>query len=126
MRATIGLFMMAATLTLSAGAVQAGGDIPGTVGQIAALQDHTGSADGFLAFHGRMFVVDADKNLEEYRWGGTSCGTRLLSDAEFEALHRALDNKKMMIEPTYQLGQADLKCLVGFNLVPKKYLKLFP
>jgi hypothetical protein len=50
----------------------------------------------------------------------------VLTDAQFEALHRAVDNKKMMIEPTYQLGQGDAKCVVGFSLVPKKYLKLFP
>jgi len=126
MRATIGYLTAALALILSPGTATAGADLTGTLGSVAALELYTNSADAFLAYHGRLFVVDADKNLVEYRWGGTSCGSRVLTDAHFEALHRALDNKKMMIEPTYQLGQADQKCVVGFHLVPKKNLKLFP
>jgi hypothetical protein len=128
MRATIGYLTtaLALALILSAGPATAGGDLTGTRGSIAALELYTLQSDAYLAHHGKLFVVDADKVLTEYRWGGISCGSRVLTDAQFEALHRAVDNKKMMIEPTYQLGQGDAKCVVGFSLVPKKYLKLFP
>ena len=55
---------------------------------------------------------------------GTSCGTRVLTVDEVAALHRALDNKKVQIQPLSQSGQGDTKCLVGFTMVPKKYLSL--
>lgn len=99
-------------------------DVIGPLGTPAGLQVLTPSADTYLAYHGRLYVKNADKTLAEYRWGGTSCGTRVLSDAQVASLQAAIDNKKMQIEPVYQLGQADLQCLVGFSLVPKKNLAL--
>lgn len=57
---------------------------------------------------------------------GMACGSRVLTEAELAVLQRALNHKKMTIEPRTQTGQGDAKCLVGFNLVEKKNLKLFP
>jgi hypothetical protein len=99
-------------------------DVIGPVGTPAGLQVLTLSADTYLAFHGRLYVKNADNTLAEYRWGGTSCGTRVLSDAQVASLQAAIDNKKMRIEPVYQIGQADIKCVVGFSLVPKQNLAL--
>jgi hypothetical protein len=99
-------------------------DVIGPLGTPAGLQVNTASADTYLTFHGRLYVQNADKTLAEYRWGGASCGSRVLNDAQVASLQAAVDNKKMRIEPIYQLGQADIQCVVGFSLVPKQNLKL--
>jgi hypothetical protein len=55
--------------------------------------------------------------LAEYRWGGTSCGSRTLPDSHVAMLQRALERQGTIVQPRFQIGQGDLKCLVGFNLV---------
>jgi hypothetical protein len=117
---------VAATALLSALALAAtvSADDLGGLGTIAGLQVNNSSADTYLQFHGRVYVKNGNGGLDEYRWGGTSCGSRILTDAEVEALHRGLDNKSMRIEPVTQPGQGQTVCLVGFTLVPKASLKL--
>jgi hypothetical protein len=98
-------------------------DDVGTFGTLVGLQINTAVGDTFLQYHGRMFV-SGESGLQEYRWGGTSCGSRILTEAQVAALQRALDNKLMRIRPVTQTGQAQALCVVGFTLVPKKNLKL--
>jgi hypothetical protein len=117
---------VAATALLSTLALAAtvSADDLGGLGTIAGLQVNNSSADTYLQFHGRVYVKNGSGGLDEYRWGGTSCGSRILTDAEVEALHRGLDNKSMRIQPVTQPGQGQTVCLVGFTLVPKASLKL--
>ncbi len=122
MRTMIGLLMLLAF----AFAGTALADDTGLVGPVVALSTNTNSADQYLQYHGRMFVKNTNGALDEYRWGGTSCGSRTLTEAELAMLQRALERKNMMIEPRSQDGQGQTKCLVGFTLVEKKNLKLFP
>jgi hypothetical protein len=124
MRRTIGFLTLLSALFFYAGAASA--DDTGQRGSIAGLDVNTDSADIYLQYHGRMFVKNSDGNLDEYRWGGSSCQTRLLTDAQLAALQGAQNNKKMTIEPRSLIGQGNVKCLVGFTLVEKKNLKLFP
>ncbi len=92
----------------------------GPKGTITALETNTQSADMYLAYHGRMFVMTGSKGATttaEYRWGGTSCGTRTLTEAQVAMLQRALESGTP-ITPRIQDGQGDLKCIVGFTLSP--------
>jgi hypothetical protein len=123
-RRRIGLLTCCFALIFCAGAARA--DEVGLVGSIVSLQTYTPSADIFLINHGRMVVKNTNGTLDEYRWGGNACGSRLLTDAHVAALQRALNHKNMTIKPTFQIGQANSQCLVGFNLVEKKNLKFFP
>jgi hypothetical protein len=116
--------LLAVCGALMVGATAARADDIKPVGALAALQIHSTSADDYLQFHGRIFVKNSDGSLAEYRWGGTSCGLRLLTADQVAALQRGLDNKRILIEPRSQTGQGDLLCLVGFNLVLKPYLDL--
>ena len=69
----------------------------------------------------------ADGALDEYHWGGVSCGTRVLNDAQVAALQATLNNNKMRLQILSQIGQGDIKCVVGFTAVPKSAVKLvFP
>ena len=121
MKTGMGLLAFCCAVLSYAGAATAQDDV-GAVGPIAGLQINSPHGDSYLISHGRMYVATAGGTLDEYRWGGTSCGTRLLTADEVAALHRALDNKKVQIQPFFQTGQGDIKCLVAFMIVPKKYL----
>jgi hypothetical protein len=121
MRSTFRLSAFALTTILLAGVAAA--DDVGDVGTIVGLQVNTASSDAYLQMHGRMYVLDGNKQVDEYRWGGTSCGSKQLTEAQVAALHRALDNKRMKIEPLSQTGQGQAVCLVGFTLIPKPALK---
>jgi hypothetical protein len=104
--------------------VVAWADDVGEFGTPAALQVNTASADTYLQYHGRLFVKATDGTLDEYRWGGTSCGSRVLNDDQIAVLQRAVDNNKMRIKPLTQDGQGSAVCVVGFTLAPKSALKL--
>jgi hypothetical protein len=124
MRHKIGILGFFSVLVLFAGTARA--DDAGLRGSIVSLELNTNSADTYLQYHGRMVVKNSDGVLDEYRWGGASCGARTLTESQFLALQAAANKKSMFIDPRYQLGQADIKCVVGFNLIEKKNLKLFP
>lgn len=124
MRRTIGILGFFSSLVLLVGAASA--DDAGLRGSIVSLELNTVSADTYLQYHGRMFVRNEDGVLDEYRWGGTSCGSRTLTEPQFLALQAAANKKNLLIDPRYQLGQGDVECLVGFNLIEKRNLKLFP
>ena len=118
----LGLLILSALI--AAGAARADDTKP--AGSLAGLDVNTGSADTYLQYHGRLFVKNADGNLDEYRWGGVSCGSRVLTEDQLALLQRALNNKKMTIEPRTQDGQGISKCLVGFKLADRKNLSLLP
>ena len=88
------------------------------------LQVNTLPGDTFLIYHGRLFVKTAEGALDEYRWGGTACGSRVLTEPQVAALQAALDNNKMRLQILYQIGQGDSKCVVGFTAMPKSAVKL--
>ena len=118
---TLSFLLVVAFVVSSAGRAVAQ-DSVGEVGTLVGLQLNTPHGDSVLQFQGRILVQKADKSLQEYKWGGTACGSRVLTDAEEAALHRALDSKVMKIQPLYQDGQGNALCVVGFMLVPKKYV----
>jgi hypothetical protein len=124
MQRRIRLVVLVSALMLVASAATA--DDVGLIGSVARLEMNTSSADTYLQYHGRMFVKNENGTLDEYRWGGTSCGSRVLVDAQFAVLQAAQNNKKMLVEPLSQDGQGNTKCLVGIRMVEKKNLKLFP
>jgi hypothetical protein len=122
MRKTIPALFSCFALTFSA--TLASADDVGTPGTLAALQVTTDSADTHLQFHGRLFVKNVNGNIDEYRWGGTSCGSRTLTEEQTATLQRALHSKQVHIRPLHQDGQGQTICLVGFTLLPKQSLKL--
>jgi hypothetical protein len=103
MHRTIRFLTCCCALLLCAGVAR--GDDIGAVGTLVALQSNTTSADTFLQYNGRIFVKNENGTLDEYRWGGTSCGNRLITDEQLAMLQRALNQKTMTIEPLFQNGQ---------------------
>lgn len=50
-------------------------------------------------------------------------GPERLDSVWVASLHRAVGDKRTRIEPRYQIGQGDSRCLVGFLLVSKSFAK---
>lgn len=115
-------------LLLFTGSAAYAQDFDGERGNVASVEINTTSADTYLQYHGELLVLNlATKALDTYRWGGTSCGARLLSDAQVASLRAAVNEKRTQIVPRYQPGQGPNKCIVGFQLVSGSFLKaVFP
>jgi len=89
----------------------------GALGPIVLVARNTDSADLYLLYNGRMVVGDAIGGYAEYRWGGTSCGSRTLTEAQTSDLLAAMNNPRVLIEPLWQAGQGIVQCLVGYSFV---------
>lgn len=95
-------------------------DETGTAGSVSVVEINTPSADAYLQYHGRLTLQNGKAKFTEYRWGGTSCGTRILSTEMVEVLVEASRNNAIVVTPRFQVGQGDAKCLVGFSVTPKR------
>ncbi len=122
MRLTLRALLAAAVLACSTTPALA--DDIGAVVTPIGLQVNTVPGDTYLIYHGRLFAKAADGTVEEYRWGGSACGSRVLTEPQVAALQAALNNNKMRIQILHQIGQGDSKCIVGFTVVPKSAVKL--
>jgi hypothetical protein len=95
-------------------------DEVGARGTVASLEVNTPAGDTYLQYHGRMTLVSGGKNATtaaEYRWGGTSCGSRTLTENQVAMLQRALESGTPIM-PRFQNGQGSTKCLVGIAIAP--------
>ena len=88
-------------------------DTEGPSGEIASVTLLTPSADNYVQYHGRMFVLEADDTLTEYRWGGTSCGSKVLSESQVARLMDLSTAPYMRITPVWENGAGSTICLVG-------------
>jgi hypothetical protein len=108
--------LLAATLlTLSSGLALAA-DSLGAAGSIVQLEINHTTADTYLQYHGRVVLL-ADSRSTEYRWGGTSCSNKSLTESQVTMLQRALESGTPIV-PRFQAGQGTNKCLVGFVIAP--------
>jgi hypothetical protein len=89
----------------------------GALGPIVVVARNSTSADTYLQFHGRMVVGDSIGGYAEYRWGGTSCGSRTLSELQVAELLAAMNNPRILVQPLWQDGQGSAICLVGYSFV---------
>jgi hypothetical protein len=92
-------------------------DAVGAAGYVTELQVNQTSSDAYLQYHGRAFIGDKKDGTAEYRWGGTSCGSKVLTDGQVGYLMQAM-NTGLRVEPLYQAGQGSAVCLVGFSIIP--------
>lgn len=93
-------------------------DEKGAEGRAKTIEVNSPSSDAYIQFHGRLFV-SSGKSTTEYRWGGTSCGSRTMTPEMVELLVGAVRNESVRIVPTFQDGQGSTKCLVGFSIKRK-------
>lgn len=114
----IALLALAAALMCQA----AWADETGPAGTVLSVEIRTGSADFYLQAHGILMVKQSiDDMVVEYRWGGTSCGSKVLTESQLAYLMDLSAAPYMLIEPIYQNGQGAAICLVGFKAFNTKY-----
>ncbi|HVH98514.1 MAG TPA: hypothetical protein VM869_07385 [Enhygromyxa sp.] len=90
-------------------------DEKGSEGRAKSIEVNAPSSDAYVQFHGRLFV-SSGKTTTEYRWGGTSCGSRTMTPEMVQLLVGAVKAEDVRIVPTFQDGQGTTKCLVGFSI----------
>ncbi|NVB40397.1 hypothetical protein G6O69_21335 [Pseudenhygromyxa sp. WMMC2535] len=93
----------------------AAADSQGETGTIDSVEVYSPSSDDYAKYHGRLFVTGA-RGQAEYRWGGTTCGSKTITDAMATQLVVALDAENTQIVPRFKSGQGGKRCLVGFQL----------
>jgi hypothetical protein len=113
--AVASLFLLAVAVPATAFA-----DESGTAGSVSSVEVNTPSADTYLEYHGRVVVLTGKTTKTEYRWGGTSCGSRVVPADMVQVLVEASRNTTVVSTPTFQVGQGSAKCLVGFTVAPKR------
>lgn len=86
----------------------------GKAGVATKLELSTTSADQYLKYHGRVTIGGT-----EYRWGGSSCGSRTLAQTHVDLLVLAV-RERLEVTPRYQVGPAKARCLVGLTFEPPK------
>ena len=110
-RSTLPLIACLIAVPLTAAAAESVGE----EGNVIELEVNQNTADKYLQYHGRVVIGDK-QSVSEYRWGGTSCGSRILSEHQVSLLARALETG-LSVQPRHQPGQGSAQCLVGFTLV---------
>jgi hypothetical protein len=115
MRSRIAFLLPALALALAIPITAYAADEGGPEGRAKTIEVNAPSSDAYLQFHGRLFV-SSGKTTNEYRWGGTSCGSRTMSPEMVELLVDAVRAEDVRIVPRFQDGQGSTKCLVGFSL----------
>ncbi len=89
-------------------------DSLGAAGTVDVLDVNSVHADTYLQFHGRVYV-NAGGAVTEYRWGGSSCSNRTLTEGQVAALQRASE-AGALVTPRFLPGQGLNRCLVGFTV----------
>ena len=107
---------LVSTLALSAlilvPAVAYAADTAGEVGTPAAMRVNAPTSTTYASYHGSITITGS--RTQEYRWGGTSCGSLTLSTENVALLQDAVRNN-LSVTPYYQTGQGTTRCLVGFG-----------
>ena len=94
----------------------------GLAGFVQNIAVKTVSADTYLQTHGELVILQtSNEQLTTYRWGGTACGSKVLTDAQLSYLMDFASAPYMVVEPIHKPGQGDSKCLVGFTAYNVKY-----
>ena len=114
----IALLALAAALMCQA----AWADETGPAGTVLSVEIRTVSSDAYVQAHGSLMVKQSiDDMVAEYRWGGTSCGSKILTESQLAFLMDLSSAPYMLIEPIYKAGQGPAICLVGFKAFNTKY-----
>jgi len=93
-------------------------DAKGYFGQVLLVEANGQSSDTYLNRHG-MIMVDAQGVVEEYRWGGLSCGTKILTAEDVTRLTNAIDSKSVLVQVYSKPGQGQVNCIVGYRMAAK-------
>lgn len=93
-------------------------DNTGTAGKLVSLEHVDNDSDSYSVYRGRIWLDVGGSATDEYRWGGTLCAGRDLDIDQQQLLVTAMAQKKGVVLPFWKNGQAGVRCLVRFYIVP--------
>lgn len=93
-------------------------DSNGAVGTVASLTVYESSSDSYAMYNGVLSVREKSTGTtRSYKWGGSICPSKTVSDSSLALLFDALRSKENVeIVPSYKLGNGNERCLTGFRL----------
>lgn len=114
------IFPLAALLTTAALPSMTFADSTGSPGYVTSLTVHESSSDLYGTYRGSLTVREGQEpgsSQSEYRWGGTLCSGKNVSESSIQLLMIALRGRSdTQIVPRYKMGQGGIRCLVSFTL----------
>jgi len=109
-------FVLSVTALFSGSALA---DQTGVAGKIISVTINGSKSDDYKTFHGSVTIRPPGKRQRpvEYKWGGTACPGKDLTDHEVDILVGAFhERKSTLVVPRSKNGQGGAICLVGFEL----------
>jgi len=122
-RALLVLMALAAMLAPSPTATA---DVQAATGRVVALLVVEPTSDDYAAYHGQVTVGDPIGGFATYHWGGSFCPGKDLLEGSIAALHRALDDPRVVIQPFTKNGQGGALCIVAVRYILRNEQGLFP
>lgn len=84
-------------------------------GAIISLYVSDQGSDNFAKFRGMLMLDFVGTGVTEYKWGGSTCPGRQLSEASVQLLALAQANG-LRITPETKPGQGGALCMTGFTI----------
>lgn len=101
-------------------------DSSGSAGSVISVTVLESSSDDYGSYRGKIVIregTEPSATQTEYRWGGTICANRNLSESNIALLVEALRGRSdTQVLPRYKMGQAGIRCLVSFTLQEPVYV----
>lgn len=95
-------------------------DTVGLTGAIVGLREVNSNSDRYALLRGSIWIEESPGQLQEYRWGGSACPGKDLTEDEVANLARNLD-RNVRIIPIFKNGQGGSRCLVEFIITDRRH-----
>ncbi len=101
-------------------------DVQAATGRLVGLLVVEPTSNEYGLYRGSITVGDSIGGFATYHWGGSYCPGKDLSEASVAALHRALDNPRVVVQPFTLNGQGGALCVVAVRYILRSEQGLFP
>jgi hypothetical protein len=113
-------------LVFAAVARPSAADVQAATGRLVALLVVEPTSDSYPLYHGAISVGDSIGGVASYHWGGSFCPGKDLPESSVAALHRALDDPRVVVQPFTKNGQGGALCIVAVRFILRNEQGLFP
>jgi hypothetical protein len=104
----------------------ANADVQAATGRLVSLYVVEPTSDEYAIQHGSITVGDSIGGFGTYHWGGSYCPGKDLPESTVAALHRALDDPRVVVQPFTKNGQGGALCIVAVRYILRSEQGLFP
>jgi hypothetical protein len=101
-------------------------DVQAATGRLVALLVVDPTSDSYPLYHGAISVGDSIGGFTTYHWGGSFCPGKDLLEPSVAALHRALDDPRVVVQPFTKNGQGGALCVVAVRYILRNEQGMFP